>query len=146
MIVSLAALSAAARCEDPIPSKQQAEAALWRACRFFREHVSCEGGYLWRYSADLTKREGEGRADASTVWVQPPGTPAVGQALLEVYQRIGDRRYLDLAHDAGRCLIRGQLQSGGWDYRIEFAPDRRGRYAYRVRVDLPGPKRINVRR
>jgi hypothetical protein len=30
------------------------------------------------------------------------------------------------------CLVRGQLQSGGWDYRIEFAPKERAKYAYRV--------------
>jgi PelA/Pel-15E family pectate lyase len=114
------------------PSPEQAAAALGRACSFFHEQVSCQGGYLWRYSADLTKREGEGRASETTVWVQPPGTPSVGQALLDVYEWTGDRRYLDLATAAGRCLVRGQLRSGGWDYRIEFAPEQRRRYAYRV--------------
>jgi hypothetical protein len=132
VMVVMCALSRDARSDDPSPRTEQVEQALWQACSFFRQQVSCEGGYLWRYSADLKKQEGEGRAEADTVWVQPPGTPAVGQALLEVYRRIGDRRYLELAHDAGRCLVRGQLRSGGWDYRIDFAPDRRGRYAYRV--------------
>ena len=131
-----------ATCEDDAALPQEAEAALQRACTFFREHVSCEGGYLWRYSADLAKREGEGRATESMVWVQPPGTPSVGQAMLDIYQQTGDARYLKLASDAGRCLVKGQLQSGGWDYRIEFAPDRRGRYAYRVEGD--GGKGRNV--
>ncbi len=137
LTLSICALTPIGQCDDQMPLPERAETALWQACSFFREQVSCEGGYLWRYSADLAKREGEGRADASAVWVQPPGTPSVGQALLEVYQRIGDRRYLGLAHDAGRCLVRGQLQSGGWDYRIEFAPDRRRRYAYRVEEGAP---------
>ncbi len=110
----------------------QVEAALRKACGFFRNQVSCEGGYLWRYSADLGKREGEGRADATTVWVQPPGTPAVGMAFLDVHQRTGDEYYLKLARDAGGCLVAGQLRSGGWDYRIEFDPARRARNAYRV--------------
>ena len=143
VMLVVCALSESGHCDDPAPTHEQAEAALWRACSFFREQVSCQGGYLWRYSADLTKREGEGRADERTVWVQPPGTPSVGQALLDVYQRIGDQRYLDLAHDAGRCLVRGQLRSGGWDYRIAFAPEGRRRYAYRVEEDV-APKARNV--
>jgi len=110
----------------------QAESALYRACKFFREQVSCEGGYLWRYSSDLAKREGEGRAGELTVWVQPPGTPSVGAAFLEAHQLTRDAYPLELARDAGRCLVRGQLRSGGWDYRIEFDPKRRSRYAYRV--------------
>ena len=110
----------------------QAESALHRACKLFRERVSCEGGYLWRYSSDLTKREGEGRAGELTVWVQPPGTPSVGAAFLDAHQLTGDAYCLELARDAGQCLVRGQLRSGGWDYRIEFDPKRRTRYAYRV--------------
>ncbi len=125
----LPALCTAQERED---LKTPAETALRQACRFFHEQVSCRGGYLWRYSEDLTKREGEGRADASTVWVQPPGTPSVGQAYLDVYGLTGDEYYLHLARDAGRCLAAGQLRSGGWDYRIDFDPDRRRRYAYRV--------------
>jgi len=109
-----------------------AKSALYKACRFYREQVSSNGGYLWRYSADLTKREGEGRAGELTVWVQPPGTPSVGMAFLAAYELTGDAYCLKLARDAGHCLAQGQLRSGGWDYRIEFDPARRQRYAYRV--------------
>ena len=121
---------------------EQAADAMHRACRFFRQTVSCEGGYLWRYSADLTKREGEGRAGEQTVWVQPPGTPSVGMAFLEAYELTGDAECLRLARDAGYCLVRGQLRSGGWDYRIEFDPERRRRYAYRS--DPPRQRARNV--
>jgi hypothetical protein len=116
---------------DDAELTKQAEAALRKACGFFRDQVSSQGGYLWRYSADLQKREGEGRADAATVWVQPPGTPSVGLAFLDVHQRTGDPYYLKLARDAGGCLVAGQLRSGGWDYRIDFDPARRARTAYR---------------
>src|SRR5690606_8748628 len=81
---------------------------------------------------DLALREGESRANETTVWVQPPGTPAVGDALLAAWRATGQRQYLDAARDAAMCLVRGQLASGGWDYRIEFAPRERARYAYRV--------------
>ena len=116
--------------DEPLP--REALQSLRRATRFFQDQVSAEGGYLWRYSEDLSKREGEGRAEGETVWVQPPGTPSVGMALIDAFEATGDRYYLNVARDAGLCLVRGQLRSGGWDYRIEFNPQRRQRYAYRV--------------
>ncbi|MEJ2703718.1 MAG: pectate lyase [Sedimentisphaerales bacterium] len=112
--------------------REQAAQAMRRATRFFRTEVSTEGGYLWQYSEDLTLREGEGEATDSMVWVQPPGTPSVGMVLLTAYEATGDSYYLDAAKDAAYALVRGQLRSGGWDYRIEFDPARRSRYAYRV--------------
>jgi len=112
--------------------RQRASVALERAVEFFAHEVATEGGYLWRYSDDLRWREGEGKAEAGTVWVQPPGTPSVGLAFLEAYQATGRPDCLAAALAAGECLVRGQLQSGGWDYRIEFVPKQRKRYAYRV--------------
>lgn len=103
-----------------------------RATEFFRTQVSTEGGYLWRYSEDLSDREGEGTATDTMIWVQPPGTPSVGMVFLTAYESTGDSYYLDAARDAAYALVRGQLRSGGWDYRIEFDPDRRRRYSYRV--------------
>src|SRR5688572_17518434 len=54
---------------------------LDRATGFFRS-IATHGGYLWSYSADLKDRRGEGKATATQIWVQPPGTPAVGQTFL----------------------------------------------------------------
>ncbi len=106
--------------------------ALQKAVEFHRAHLATEGGYLWKYSADLLKREGEGIADDKTVWVQPPGTPAIGSTLLRTYRITGDRYYLEAATDAGLCLGRGQLESGGWTYMIHFDPEQRAKYRYRV--------------
>ncbi len=114
------------------PSAEEAAAALRKAVDFYRNEVSAEGGYLWRYSEDLATREGEGKANASTVWVQPPGTPSVGFAYLDVYELTGDRYYLEMAQDAAHALVKGQLESGGWEYRIHYDPKRRTDYAYRV--------------
>lgn len=113
-------------------TRQEAEKALHQALEFFATKISIEGGYLWRYSADLTKREGEGRATRSLAWVQPPGTPSVGEALLEVYKLTGDQVALRAARQTAHALVKGQLQSGGWDYRIEFDKTKRSRYAYRA--------------
>ncbi len=140
LIVSLAASPALAA---PDPGGKDARAALRKAARFFVEEVAVEGGYLWRYSADLARREGEGKAGPTTAWVQPPGTPAVGGALLRAYELTGEEICLAGAVAAARALVRGQLRSGGWTYRIEFAKDRRRRYAYRVDPP-PGRKARDV--
>src|SRR5688500_12892115 len=108
-------------------SREQAAAALRRAVDFYRTRVAAHGGYVYRTSADLARREGEGKVGPDTVWVQPPGTPAVGMAYLEAYERTGERYLLDAARAAGECLIRGQLRSGGWTNAIELAPDARRR-------------------
>lgn len=122
---------------------QQASAALRKAVGFFREKVSASGGYLWRYSADLKSREGEGTATATQAWVQPPGTPTVGESLLAAYQRTGDTYYLEAAKETAYALVAGQLQSGGWDYRIEFDPVLRKKSAYRI-DDASSPKAANT--
>ncbi len=109
-----------------------ASQSLRRAVEFFTQQVATEGGYLWRYSEDLSRREGEGKALDTAVWVQPPGTPSVGAALLQAYRSTGEPFYLEAARQAGMCLVRGQLRSGGWTYRIDFEPRERLRNAYRV--------------
>lgn len=113
-------------------TQEDAEAGLRRAVEFFRGSVAVHGGYLWQYSADLTKREGEGKATATQAWVQPPGTPAVGEAFLAAYTATGDSFYLEAARETAMALVRGQLDSGGWDYKVEFDPERRKGFAYRI--------------
>ncbi len=112
-------------------TKQQGAKALAKAVSFFREHVSTSGGYLWRYSHDLKLREGERRATSTMVWVQPPGTPTVGDAYLRVFQLTGDKDYLEAARETANALVNGQLRSGGWGYSIEFDPTRRRAHAFR---------------
>lgn len=126
--------------ENESQSLDRVRTAMRKATAYFDQQVSTRGGYLWRYSDDLSKREGEGRATTSTVWVQPPGTPSVGQVLLDAYKATEDRFYLDAAVRTGQCLVQGQLRSGGWDYRIEFDPKRRKRYAYRADSDRTGTR------
>jgi hypothetical protein len=124
-------------------TRDEANQALQKAVNFYRNQVSIEGGYLWRYSEDLTLREGENTATATMAWVQPPGTPSVGEAYLSAYQRASEKYLLDAAVHTARALVKGQLRSGGWDYRIEFDPARRSGSAYRVDGE-PGPKARNV--
>lgn len=112
------------------PTVDEVVDALGRATDFLTS-ISTEGGYLWRYSADLEERFGEEPARSTQVWVQPPGTPSVGMAFLAAYVATGDRRHLSAAHAAAMALVRGQLASGGWSYLIEFDPAERADWAYR---------------
>ena len=111
--------------------RMQAAQGLRRAVEFFRKEVAVQGSYLWQYSEDLSKREGEGVATATQGWVQPPGTPSVGGAFLNAYEATRDTRYLEAATETARGLIRGQLESGGWTYVLEFDPVARKKLAYR---------------
>ena len=106
-------------------SASEGQAAMKKAVSFFREKVSASGGYLWQCSGDLSEREGERQASATQVWTQPPGTPYVGEALLEAYLVSQEDYLLEAARDAGHALAKGQLVSGGWDYQIEFDPKER---------------------
>ena len=131
-LVSLVAFGEEVRAVEL--SASDGKAALKKAVTFFRKNVSASGGYLWQYSGDLAEREGEQQASPTQVWVQPPGTPYVGEALLEAFLVSGEEYLLEVARDAGHALAMGQLVSGGWDYRIEFDPKQRHEWAYRVDV------------
>lgn len=122
--------------------RDEATRAMRRAVGFFRTSVATHGGYVYQVSADLSKREGEGKTGPDTVWVQPPGTPSVGMAYLEAYERTGDVALLDAAKAAGACLLRGQLRSGGWSASIELADEARARFQYRT--DPPRRLGFNV--
>jgi PelA/Pel-15E family pectate lyase len=102
--------------------RQTATESLKQATRYFHEHVAAHGGYVYFYSLDLTQRFGEGIATPDQIWVQPPGTPTVGMALLKAYEATGDPVFLDAATDAATALIYGQLKSGGWTNCVDFDP------------------------
>jgi len=114
------------------PTRDEVRAALQKAVAFFDGKVSAEGSYLYRYSEDLTLREGEEAATASTGWLEPPGTPAVGESLLAAYERSGEKFLLEAAIHTARSLVKGQLHSGGWDNSMEFDPAKRKAHAYRA--------------
>lgn len=109
-----------------------AAAALERATSFLSEEVAVEGSYLWKYTAGLDERWGEARATDTQGWAQPPGTPTIGLAFLRAFVATGDPQFLEAAREAGRALARTQLVSGGWWYSIEFDPEQRKTWCYRV--------------
>ena len=54
--------------------------ALKAAATYFHAKVAVRGGYVYYVTPDLAQRWGEGKASPTTVFVQPPGTPAVSSA------------------------------------------------------------------
>lgn len=116
----LAGITAAAPSLFAAPSPADVTSAMKRAATYFVGTVAVDGGYVYYYSPDLTKRLGEGVATATEIWVQPPGTPAVGEAFLSAYSATADSFYLDAAKKAGQALVYGQLESGGWRNSIDF--------------------------
>jgi hypothetical protein len=122
-LLAVVILSTVAHGQSPDEAlKSRALDAMRRAATYYHDRVATHGGYVYHYSLDLTRRLGEGKATATQIWVQPPGTPGVGLAYLTAYRATGDRFYLDAAVDAARALVYGQLQSGGWTNSIDFDP------------------------
>lgn len=134
LVITVFLLSGEARSQTGTVESDQkvARTALQKAVSFFHETVSTRGGYVWNYSSDLSKREGEGVVTTDTIWVQPPGTPEVGIAILKAYRLTNEPKLLIAAIDAGMALIDGQMKSGGWMHRIDFESSLRPRLAYRV--------------
>ncbi len=127
--LALASLLAAAAAPPDAGLRAEAAKALKAAATFYHSKAASHGGYVYYYTPDLSKRWGEGAATPDTIFVQPPGTPTVGEAYLAAFAATGDRFYLDAARDAAGALVYGQLQSGGWTQTIHFGPAKRvGKY------------------
>jgi PelA/Pel-15E family pectate lyase len=98
--------------------------AMKRATRFMVEKVSHNGGYVWTYLPDFSRRWGEMEARETMIWLQPPGTASMGHLFLDAYHATGDEYYYQAAEQAANATIWGQLPSGGWNYVVDFAGDR----------------------
>lgn len=119
-----------ARAEAPKP--EEVKAGLLKAVATMHGKYARHGGYVWRYSPDGLLRMGEGQAGETAAWIQPPGTPAVGEAFLAAWEGTNDPQCKQAALDAAKSLVEGQLHSGGWYYRVEYEPELRKRHHYRV--------------
>jgi PelA/Pel-15E family pectate lyase len=103
---------------------KESEQTMLRATRFMVETVSTNGGYVWFYLPDLSRRWGEMEAYKTMVWVQSPGTVSMGHLFLDAYKATGDEYYYQAAEKTAASLVWGQNPEGGWNYIIDFAGDR----------------------
>lgn len=123
-------LTAAAPAGAQAPAPDEVRAAMRRAAEFMVERVATNGGYVWSYLPDLSRRWGEMEAKPTMVWVQPPGTPTMGHLFLDAYHATGDEYYYRAAEQAADALIWGQHPSGGWNYLIDFGGEGSLRHWY----------------
>ncbi len=123
LLVGLAAPAAA-------QSRPEIERTMKRATRFMVEEVATNGGYVWSYLPDFSRRWGEIEAKPSMIWVQPPGTATMGHLYLDAYHATGDEYYYQAADKVAGALIAGQHRSGGWHYFIDFGGPSSTRHWY----------------
>jgi PelA/Pel-15E family pectate lyase len=109
---------------------EQSRTSLLKAVDYYAQQVARHGGYVYFTSEDLMRRWGEGETGPDTIFVQPPGTPAVGEAFLLAYQATNEPRCLEAAVAAADALVAGQLESGGWAQAIHFSPPASGRWGH----------------
>jgi PelA/Pel-15E family pectate lyase len=123
LIAAVPLIATAARpAADTLPAPDDARAAMRKATEFMLS-ISTEGGYLYKYSPDLKTRAGEQMAADFQIWMQPPGTPTMGETFLKAHAATKDPFYLDAARRAADALARCQLESGGWHYSGSFNPE-----------------------
>ena len=76
------------------PPANQILDVMKRATRFMVEEVSTNGGYVWTYLPDRSRRWGELEARATQIWIQPPGTATMGHLFLDAYHATRDEYLL----------------------------------------------------
>jgi PelA/Pel-15E family pectate lyase len=103
------------------PPRGEVESSMKRATQFMVDKVAYQGGYLWNYLPDFSRRWGELEARKTMIWLQPPGTSSMGHVFLDAYHATGDEYFYRAAGQVGAALIRGQHPSGGWNYVVDFA-------------------------
>jgi PelA/Pel-15E family pectate lyase len=138
ILFALAASHGVERCEAQV-SRVEIERALRKAVEFYWKKVSTQGGYHYYYAEDLSYGRSEHGEGPTQIEVQREATPIVGLAFLRAWDATGDRFYLDAARAAANALILGQHCSGGWDYIIEFDPEKRKKYPYRADNNCGAP-------
>src|SRR6185312_1880795 len=118
-LVVLCNISVAAQTKD---ITLEAKNIMLRATTYMVENVSTNGGYVWYYLPDFSRRWGELEAYKTQVWLQGSGgTIDMGNAFLDAYNATENEYYYHAAEKVAQALIWGQLPCGGWNYFIDFA-------------------------
>ncbi|MCE5250645.1 pectate lyase [bacterium] len=121
VLIMLAGLCFGISCPAAAQSREKDVLdSMQKATDFMMNTVSNHGGFVWKYTSDLSDQWGEIPARKSMIWVQDPGTVGVGEMLLDAYKATGDTQYLRYAERVADALIWGQHPSGGWHYLIDF--------------------------
>jgi hypothetical protein len=120
-IIAAVALSSCSPADEELAGR--VSLTIETASAYLRS-ISTNGGYVGIYSLDLKERYGEGlyeKAAMNEIWVQPPGTPTIGQCFLRAWKISGDSNYFDAARECARALVWAQRAEGGWDHRADVS-------------------------
>lgn len=120
LLAGAAALAGGPAAAQTAPAREAVLQAMRRATRFMTDKVAYNGGYVWSYLPDFSRRWGELEAKPTMVWVQPPGTATMGHLYLDAFHATGEDPYYAAAEQVAGALIYGQHASGGWNYLIDF--------------------------
>ena len=121
LLVAMVTAIAAAAPGAQAPDRARVLETMKRATTFMVEKVAHQGGYVWSYLPDLSRRWGEMEARPTMIWIQPPGTPSMGHLFLDAYRATGDEYYYRAAEQVASALSAAQHPSGGWNYIADFA-------------------------
>jgi PelA/Pel-15E family pectate lyase len=121
LTVSAVALATAVAPLASGPTRAEALAAMARATAYMTDTASTEGGYVWAWLPDRSRRWGEIEARPSMIWIQAPGTATMGHLFLDAHHATRDELYYRAAAKTAAALIRGQHRSGGWNYVVDLA-------------------------
>ena len=112
------------QAQKKLTLEDEIQETMLKATRFMVEDVSYNGGYVWYYLPDFSRRWGEMEAYKTMVWLQHPGTISMGHLFLDAYHSTQNDYYLKAAEKAAAAIIWGQSHEGGWNYMIDFGGDR----------------------
>lgn len=102
---------------------QEVRQVMRKATQYMMDVASYQGGFVWNYLPDYSRQWGELEARRTMVWLQSPGTPDMGQLLLDAYHATKDEYYYECAKRVATCIMKGQLPCGGWNYMFDLAPE-----------------------
>lgn len=94
-----------------------------KATEYMMNVASYHGGFVWNYLPDYSRQWGEIEAKRTMIWMQSPGTPDVGEVLLDAYHATNDEYYYQNACRVADALEEAQLPCGGWNYMYNFEPE-----------------------
>ena len=126
LLVLLAALTAwpSAQTAPPASSADRSRVleTMKRATTFMVDTVSVQGGYVWSYLPDLSRRWGEMEARPTMIWIQPPGTATMGHLFLDAYHATSDDYYYRAAEKRGRRADPGAASGRRLELRGRLPP------------------------
>lgn len=105
---------------QPASLVRNTKSVMKAATRYMMDSISLNGGFVWYYMPDKSRRWGEMEAFPSMIWVQDGGTVSVGSVLLDAHAATNDEEYYQWARQSALTLIGGQSPNGGWNYMIDL--------------------------